>query len=167
MKKYSSKIEHLLNELKDSGFFALAQMSEKNKFAITKWAQAIYDRYLSVLEKHPAKIKNIIELPASKEEVKIAIKVLLSAHAIRKSDDMVDILKEQYISIGAFQDIDLYDNEKISEKTNDKDQQLESANESVFPNYHRFMEVLIKEQNALLDDVNNFINDLMELKKEP
>jgi hypothetical protein len=28
------------------------------------------------------------------------------------------------------------------------------------------MEVIISEQNALLEDINNFINDLKELKKE-
>ncbi|UCE51913.1 MAG: hypothetical protein JSV31_22030 [Desulfobacterales bacterium] len=163
--KITSKIQNLLNEMKDKGIFALAQMTEENKVMMTKWAQEISDRYVSVLEKHPAKIKNIAELPASKEEVKTAIKILLTAHVIKKSDEMVDILKNRYVSIGAFQDIDPDDKEKIIEEVNNIDQQLESAYESVFPNYHKYAEVIISEQNALLEDVNNFINDLKELKK--
>ena len=43
---------------------------------------------------------------------------------------------------------------------------LESDYASVFPEYHKHMEVVILEQNILLKDVNNFINDLKELKKE-
>ena len=73
-KKTTTKIENLLNEIKVKGIFALAQMSEENKFKISKWAQDISDQYASVLEKNPAKIKNIVELPTSKEEIKIAIK---------------------------------------------------------------------------------------------
>jgi hypothetical protein len=166
MKINLSKIENLLNVIKVNGFFALVQMNEENKFLITRWAKDIYDRYLSVLDEHPAKIKNIFDLPASKQEIKIAIKILLSAHVIKQADEMVDTLKQRYISIGAFQDIDPDDKEEIIEKANDKSQQLESAYESLFPNYHKYMEVIITEQNALLEDVNNFINDLIELRKD-
>ena len=41
---------------------------------------------------------------------------------------------------------------------------MESDFASVFPEYHKYMEVIIAEQNVLLDDVNNFIHDLKELK---
>ena len=59
-KKNSSKIENLLNEIKDKGFFALAKMNEENKVMITKWAQDITDRYIVVLEKHPEKINALM-----------------------------------------------------------------------------------------------------------
>ena len=100
------------------------------------------------------------------KNIKIAIKILLSAYVIKKADEIVDILKKRYISIGAFQDINPDDKEEIIEEANRKDQQLESAYESVFPSYHKYMEVIIAEQNALFEDVNNFINDLLELRKE-
>ena len=45
------------------------------------------------------------------------------------------------------------------------EQELESDFASVFPENHKHMEVVILEQNILLEDVNNFINDLKELKK--
>jgi hypothetical protein len=163
--RYSPKIENLLDEIKYKGIFEIAQMSEKNQVTITKWARDIYDRYESVLENQPTKIKNIVELPTSKQEVKMAIKILLTANFLKKSDEMVDRLKDRYISIGAFQDIDLEDGEKIFYEVNNMEQELESDYASVFPEYHKHLEVVILEQNALIDDVNNFINDLNEIKK--
>ena len=139
-KKSSSKIANLLDEIKDKGIFAIAQMNEEDQVTITKWALDIYDRYESVLENQPTKIKNIVELPASKQD--------------------------RYISIGGFQNIDLEDREKIFYEVDNMEQELESDYVSVFPEYHKHMEVAILEQNILLEDVNNFINDLKELKNE-
>ena len=56
-KNISSKIENLLNEIKEKEISALAQMNEENKVLITKWAQHTTDRYIAVLKKHPEKIK--------------------------------------------------------------------------------------------------------------
>ena len=164
--KIPSKIEKPLNEIKDKGIFALAHMSEENQIMITKWAQDIFDRYESVLENQPTKIKNIVELPASKQEVKMAIKILLTAYVLKESNEKVDSLKDHYISIGTFQDIDLEDREKLFYEVNNIEDELESDYASVFPEYHKHMEVIISEQNVLLDDVNAFINDLLELKKD-
>jgi hypothetical protein len=163
-KNISSKIENLLNEIKEKEIFALAHMSEESKVLITKWAQHITDQYIAVLEKHPEKIKNIADLPASKDEVKIAIKILLTAYFIKKSDKKVDILKDYYIGIGSFQSIDLEDKEKITEEANSTEQKLENSFTSFFSDYPKYMEVIISEQDALLKDLNNFINDLMTLK---
>ena len=156
-KKTSLNIEDLLDEIKDKGIFALAQMREENQVIITKWAQEIFDRYESVLENQPTKIKNIVELPASKQEVKMAIKILLTAYVLKESDEKVDCLKDRYISIGAFQNIDLEDREKIFYEVSNIEEELESDYASVFPEYHKHIEVIISEQNVLLDDVNNFI----------
>ena len=164
-RKSSSKIANLLDEIKNKGIFTIAQMNDKNQITITKWARDIYDRYETVLENQPTKIKNIVELPASKQEVKMAIKILLTTYVLKESDEMSDRLKDRYISIGAFQNIDLEDREKIFYEVNNMEKELESDYASVFPEYHKHMEVVILEQNILLDDVNNFINDLKELKK--
>ena len=80
---------------------------------------------------------------------------------------MVDSLKDRYISIGAFQNIDLKDKEKIIEQVYNNEQDLESAYSSIFPEYHKYIEVIISEQNVLLDDVNNFINELKQLRQNP
>jgi hypothetical protein len=78
----------------------------------------------------------------------------------------VDILKDYYISIGSFQSIDLEDKEKIIEEANRTEQKLGNSSTSFFSHYHKYMEVIISEQGALLKDLNNFINDLMTLKQE-
>ena len=113
--------------------------------------------------KHPEKIKNIVDLPASKEDIKIAIKILLTVYVIKKSEKKVDILKDYYISMGSFQSIDLEDKEKIIEEANSTKQKLENASASFFSTYHKYMEVIISEQDALLKDLNNFINDIETL----
>ena len=164
--KTSSKVQDLLDEIKDKGFFALAHLSEENQVMITHWAQGVFDRYESVLADQPSKIKNIVELPASKQELKMAIKILLTVYVLKESNEKVDSLKDRYISIGAFQDIDLDDKEKIFYEVSNIEEELESDYASVFPEYHKHIEVIISEQNVLLDDVNNFINDLLELKNK-
>ena len=163
----NSKIKNLIEEIKEKGILALAHENEEKQTMITNWAQDLFDRYESVLESHPTKIKSIVELPASKQEVKIAIKILLTVYFLKRSDEMVDSLKDRYISIGAFQNIDLKDKEKIIEQVYNNEQDLESAYSSIFPEYHKYIEVIISEQNVLLDDVNNFINELKQLRQNP
>jgi len=102
-------------------------------------------------------------LPAPKDEIKIAIKILLSAYVIKKSEKKVNILKDYFIRIGSFQKIDL-EEKKIIEEFNSTEQKLENAYPSAFSNFHKYMEVVISEQDALLKNLNNFINDLMDLK---
>ena len=164
--KTSSKIQNLLDEIKDRGFFALVHLSEENQVMITHWAQDMFDRYKSVLENQPSKIKNIVELPASKQELKMAIKILLTVYVLKESDEKVENLKDRYVGIGAFQDIDPDDRKNRLYEVSNIEEELESDYASVFPEYHKHMEVAILEQNILLEDVNNFINDLKELKNK-
>jgi hypothetical protein len=124
----------------------------------------MFDRYKSVLENQPSKIKNIVELPASKQELKMAIKILLTVYVLKESDEKVEKLKDRYVGIGAFHDIDPDDRKNTLYEVSNIEEELESDYASVFPEYHKHMEVIISEQNVLLDDVNNFINDLLELK---
>jgi hypothetical protein len=163
-KSFSSKIEKLLKAVKEKEISALAHMNEEDKVLISKWAQQMTDRYIAVLKKHPEKIKNIADLPASKDEIKIAIKILLTAYTIKRSDKKMNTLKDYYISIGSFQTIDLDDKEKIIEEASRTEKKLENSSTSLFSNYHKYMEVIISEQGALVKDLNNFINDLMTLK---
>ena len=162
-----SSIKHLFDEIKDKGILALAHMSEENQTILTSWAQDIFDRYESVLESHPTKIKNIVELPASKQEVKMALKIMLTAYVLKQSDEMVDKLKDCYISIGAFQDIDREDKEKIIEQINNIKRESDIDYSTVFPESHKYLQVIISEQNVLLDDVNAFIHDLKKLRQKP
>ena len=165
-KTINSIIKTFLDEINDKGIFALARASDEKQIMITRWAKDIYDRFESVLKKHPSKIKHIDELPASKQDIKMAIKILLTAYVLKESDEMVDNLKNLYIRIGTFQNVDPKDKEKIFYNDNGTERELESDYAAVFPEYHKYMEVIISEQNVLLDDVNNFVDDLWKLKTE-
>ena len=160
-----SIIKNVIDEIDDQGIFALARASDEMQIMITRWAQDIYDRFEAVLKYQPSKIKNIDELPASKQDLKMAIKILLTAYVLKESGEMVDRLRDRYISISTFQNIDMEDKDKIYRDLSNIEQELKSDYESVFPEYHKYMEVIISEQNVLLDDVNNFIDDLRRVKK--
>lgn len=161
----NSMIKNSIDEINDKGISALARASDDKQIMITRWAQDIYDRFDSVVKNHPSKIKNIDEMPASKQEIKMAIKILLTAYVLKESGEMVDRLKDRYISIGTFQNIDMEDKKKIVHDLNNIEQELKSDYKSFFPEYHKYMEVIISEQNVLLDDVNNFVDDLRKVKK--
>ena len=161
----NSMIKNVIDEIDDKGIFALARASDEKQILLTRWAQDVYDCFESVLKNHPAKIKNLDELPASKPEIKMAIKILLTAYVLKESGEIVDRLKDRYISIGTFQNIDMEDKEKIVRGLNSIEQELKSDYKSFFPEYHKYMEVIISEQNVLLDDVNNFVDDLRKVKK--
>lgn len=153
------KIEKLLGEINKKGFFTLTRMSPANQGLIAKWATHIYDRYRSILEMNPAKIKNILDLPVSKQDVKLAIKILLTTYFAKGADDIVNRLQNHFISIGSFQHINEEDKEKIVTESNRLDQNLES----IYPEYHKYLEIIISEQNVLSDDLNHFSSDLKTL----
>ena len=81
--------------------------------------------------------KKKLDLPFPKEEIRLAIKVLLPAYLDKASVDVLDELKEKYVGLGAFQ----------------KMGQPEDA----------LMELIISEQKILLEEINAFINDLSTL----
>jgi hypothetical protein len=106
------------------------------------------------------KIKNLNELPFRKEELKIAIKVLLPAYIAKGSDDIVNLLKERYVHLSAFQEISQEDKDTITKEADRIDRNSESTETALFPTYHKYMEIIVSEQKILLDEVNSFIDDI-------
>jgi hypothetical protein len=135
-------------------------MSKDQQTIIVNWAQEIVDRYGSFLLEYPMKIKNLDDLPFPKEDIKIAIKTLLPAYLAKGSDDIVNLLKDRYVRLSAFQEISQEDKETIVKEANEIDQKSESTDTSLFPTYHKYMQIIISEQKILLDEINTFIDDL-------
>ena len=75
-------IKNFHDGIKDKGILTLAQLSEENQIVMTKWAQDIFGLYKSVLEKHLTKIKHTAKLPSSEQDIKMAIKILLTAYSV-------------------------------------------------------------------------------------
>lgn len=153
-------IEDFIKDFRHKGISALANLSKNEQTLIVNWAQDIVDQYGSVLMEYPVKIKNLFDLPCPKENIKIAIKTLLPAYLTKGSDDIVNLLKERYVRLSAFQEISTEDKETIIKEANEIDQKSESTDTSLFPTYHKYMQIIISEQKILLEEINTFINDL-------
>jgi hypothetical protein len=84
---------------------------------------------------------------------------------MKGSGDIVNLLKDRYVRLSAFQKISQEDKEAIIKETIEINQRPESPDASLFPTYHKYIELIISEQHVLLEDINTFINDLQTDKK--
>jgi len=164
-----SVLEDLLKQFRKDGIHALADLDKDDQAQIVNWAQDVVNQFGSILKENPMKIKNLVDLPFPKEDLKIAIKVLLPAYIAKGSDDIVTLLKDRYVRLSAFQDISHEDKDTIIKhedkdtiiKKADKiDQKSKSTEPEIFSTYHKYMEISISEQKILHDEVNTFVKDL-------
>ncbi len=158
------EVKDFLKKLRKRGVSALIDLSKDEQAIVINWAQDVINQYGSILKKYPMKIKNIVELPFPKQDIKIAIKILLPAYIAKGSDDIVNLLKDRYVSLSAFQEMSRKDKETVIKESNEIDQKLESTDSARFPIYHKYMELIISKQKVLLEDINAYINDLQALK---
>jgi hypothetical protein len=156
----TSVIEDFFKQFRKDGISALAHLDKDEQAQVINWAQDIVNQYGSILKETPVKIKNLVDLPCSKEDLKIAIKVLLPAYIAKESDDIVDLLKDRYVRLSAFQEISQEDKDTIIKEANKIDQNIESTETALFPTYHKYMEIIVSEQKILLDEINSFIDDI-------
>jgi hypothetical protein len=158
-------ISEYIKNFRQNGLSILSDMRKDEQTIFVNWAQNIVDRYGSLLQVNPAKIKNVADLPCPKEDLKIAIKVLLPAYLAKGSGDTVDLLKDRYVRLGAFQEISQEDKDAIIKEFDEIDQKSESTDTSLFSTYQKYMQIVISEQNILLEDINTFVDDL-QIQKE-
>jgi hypothetical protein len=155
-----------IRNFRQKGLSILSVMRKDEQTIFVNWAQNIVDRYGSLLQENPSKIKNVADLPCSKEDLKTAIKVLLPAYLAKGSDDIVDLLKDRYVRLGAFQEISREDKETIIKGSSEIDQKSESTDPSLFSTYQKYMQIIVSEQKILLDEINVFIADLQIQKRD-
>jgi hypothetical protein len=162
----SSEVGALLNKLRKKGIIAIINMNKKSQMTMSSWAYDIVDQYNAVLKNNPMKLKNITELPCSKMDVKLAIKFLLLGSVEKGLDDnTASNLKDKFISLGSFQSIDQNDMVKLMKYTRDIKEKSMDANIFSLPGFNKYMDLIISEQKALLEDLNSFIEDIRKIKK--
>jgi hypothetical protein len=156
----SPVIEEFIKDFSDNEMAAITDLDEERQTLIVNWAQDLVDQYGFLLQDFTAKIKDIDDLPCPREDLKIAIKVLLPAYIAKGSDDTVNLLKDRYVRLSAFQAISRDDKEIINKKSNESDQKSKPTDSSLFPTYHKYMQIIISEENVFLEEINTFISDL-------
>ncbi|MGD9043801.1 MAG: hypothetical protein PVG06_08815 [Desulfobacterales bacterium] len=158
--KFPRLIEDFIKDFTRKGISTISNSSKDEQTIIVNWAQDVVDQYGSILKEYPMKIKSLVDLPYPKENIKIAIKTLLPAYLAKGSDDIINLLKDRYVRLSAFQEISQEDKETIIKEADKIDQKLESTETSIFRTYQKYMGLIISEQNILLEDIDTFINDL-------
>lgn len=161
-------ISDYVKDFRRKGLSILSGMSKDEQTLFVNWAQNIVDRYGVLLQENPAQLKNVADLPCPKEDLKVAIKVLLPAYLAKGSDDTVDLLKDRYTRLCAFQEISAEDKETIIKISDEMDrnrspeasQKGQPAETSFFSAYQKYMQIILSEQKILLEDINSYISDL-------
>jgi len=164
--KQPAVISVYVKEFRQKGLSILSGMSKDAQTILVNWAQNVVDRYGLLLQENPAKIKNVADLPCSKADLKIAIKVLLPAYLAKESGDIVDLLKDRYARLSAFQEISQEDKETIIKISDEIGQKSESADTSFFSTYQKYMQIIVSQEKILLDDIKAYINDLQIRKTD-
>ena len=162
----SSEVGALLNKLRETGIIPILNMNKKSQMTMSSWAHDIVNQYNTVLKNNPMKLKNITELPCSKMDAKLAIKFLLLG-SVEKGlgDHTTSNLRDKFISLGSFQSIDQKDIVKLMKYIRDIKKKSMNANTFSLPEFNKYMDLIISEQKALLEEINSFIEDIRKIKK--
>lgn len=152
-----------VNDLITNGLQTLPSMPRAQQNEMVQWARSIVEHFDLVLEKNPAKLKNITLLPCPEAELKLAIKILLMLHVAK--DDTVDVeaLKRRYISIASFQHIRREDMAALTKAMGRANEDSQMSDREAYPSYQKYLDLALAEQNTLLDDINNFIGSIEDL----
>jgi len=154
---------NLLARLKKKKIALFQQLTEDEQRTIWEWSREVIRQYRITLESNPSNVRNVRELPFSKDDIKLAIKIALPLYVSKDLQRMIKVLKTAYRELGAFQVIDPSETEKaISTNSSSKRSSSAGKKRSIFKS-DAYIESIISEKKALLDEINIFVNDLEAL----
>ena len=159
-KRFSPELDRLIRTLRQKGISNISGLRKDDMIRIANWAQQVYNDYDDALESLPSKIKSVTDLPFAKEDIKMAIKILLLTYVSNSSDEMVTRLKERYVRLSAFQDISREDQAILTKESRETNQMNGSADRTALTAYDKYIDLMVAEQNVLVEDINTFIEDL-------
>ena len=160
-----SALDNLLKKLRRKGPSVMSAMRKSDIKLIANWAYDVFNNYTTILEDSSMKVTSIAELQCPKRDIKLAIKVLLPTYLSKGSDDMVDLLKDRYVRLSAFQEISRKDKETLTREFNEIEKENGTTNRTLFPNYDKYIDLMLAEQNALVEDINIYIEDLPYIER--
>jgi hypothetical protein len=154
----------LLIDLKNKGITAFRQMTDDEQKRVWKWSREVIRKYHHVLETDPSNIRAMEDLPFPKEDIKLAIKLLLPFYISKDVQSMVKMLKTAYKEMGAFQTIDPQDKKPVSSAAAKKGKAAAEQYQNALRSYDKYMELVVSEKKGLLQEIDNFISGLQALK---
>jgi len=151
-------LEELLQILQAKGLSAFKDMSDIEQRRVWFWSKHIIRHYRVVLERNPANIRAADDLPFSKEEVKLAIKLALPFYAQKNIQSMVRNLRTIYKELGCFQSIKAEDKAKLRKSFNRRDKASPMPYRELFKIHEKYMETVISEKKSLLQEITVYSN---------
>jgi hypothetical protein len=153
-------------DLKNKGILAFKQMTDDEQKKIWNWSKEVIQQYRTVLEADPSNIRNIDDLPFPKEDIKLAIKLSLPLYLSKDMRSVVKVLKTAYKDLGTFQFIDDADSKKLWSRVDPKRRASKQNIGTTNPLYDKYAEVIISEQKALFQEINDFVTDLESIMQD-
>jgi len=156
----SGKIEGLLKKIKRQGTSAFKDMNEKEQKAVFNWSKDITRQYTSLIENDLSNVKNLADLPCPKDDIKMAIRVMLPIFISNGPQGMVKKLKLAYQELGSFQQIGTGDIKRIMTPATSK---VISSSQKMRQNlntYNQYLEVTISERKILFREIENYVDGL-------
>jgi len=149
------------------GIMAFKQLTDDEQKQVWQWCNEVVRLYRGVLETDPRNIRNVESLPFPKEDIRLALKMLLPLYISKGMHSMVRKLKNAYQETGTFQTIDPQDHAYLFTETTRKGKQISKKQYSVVDRTNeKYMGLVISEKKGLLQDIHNFVNELEALTSE-
>lgn len=156
----------LLADLKNRGIKAFKQMTDDEQKEVWRWSKEVIRQYRSILKAAPRNIRNITDLPFPKEDIKLAIKLSLPLYLSKDMQSVVKMLKTAYKEIGTFQRIDNIDKKELLPRTDQRRRATSQNNKTNYALTHKYTELTVSEQKALLQEISDFVNDLESIMRD-
>jgi len=153
--KRSLSLESLLNDLANRGISAYGDMNGLQRRLIWKWASNVIHEYRKILDEDPRNLRSVQELPFTKQDVKMAIKLSLLPCVSEGLHSLTRNLKNIYKELGTFQ-------EYVKQASNEMDQgdQKQTSSGLAKDIRSKYLEVIVSEKKSLLEEINHYVEDL-------
>ena len=156
----------LMADLKNKGIMAFKKMSDEEQKRVWKWCKEVVRQYRKLLEANPSNVRNIEDLPFPKEDIKLAIKLSLPLYLSKDMQSVVKMLKTAYRELGTFQLIENVDKKELLSRENLKSKASSQNDKTLYPLSDENSALAVSEQKALLQDINDFVNDLRSIMSD-
>jgi hypothetical protein len=158
-----SEFESLLKDFKRKGLSAFNDMNEKEQKALISWTNDVTRQYNNLIDNDLSNIKDLADLPYPKEDIKLAIKIILPIYISNGPPNMVKKLKLAYQELGSFQQIDPDDKKRILRPKISKNTDSLKKGRKNLAIYDKYLEISILERKGLFQEIENYIDDLKDV----
>jgi hypothetical protein len=156
----SGKIKGLLKDFKGNGLSAFKKMDEKDQRAVINWSKEVARQYTTLIDNDPSNIKDISDLPFPKEDIKLAIKIMLPVYLSIGPKSMIKRLKLAYQELASFQQIDKGDYNRIMSPEASKENDDSITKRENLNIYNKYLEITITKRKILFQEIENYVEDL-------